>query len=115
MALKAKVGDGFAIVNNTIKTLDTNGDNYLGRVPKGYRGAVIMFTVNSGSCTAFTVSKATNLTKDESVPTVISYESGAVTKTGGDTAVMCGEGVDLYGVITGVSSLDGDVEVDMFK
>jgi|DEB0MinimDraft_4_1074332.scaffolds.fasta_scaffold163498_2 hypothetical protein len=114
MALKTKPDDVITgKVNETVETVDTNGNNYLGTVPKGYRGATVMVTVNSGTATSFTLGKAK--TSDRATPTVVSYENGSITATGGDASVNSGEGVDLYLVVAGASSLDADVEVDMFQ
>ena len=114
MALKAKVDGGFERINETIVGIDTNGNNYIGTIPLGYRGATVHVTVNGGSATGLTVGHATNATKGGSSPTVIEYENGAITATGGDTSINSGTGVDLYLVVAGASSLSADVEVDMF-
>ena len=112
MALKAK-GDGYKKVNNTVETVDTNGNHYIGTVPGHYLGATVMVTVNSGSATSFTLGKAS--TADKDTPTVISYENGGITATGGDASVNSGEGVVLYLVVAGASGLDADIEVEMFR
>ena len=109
MALKTKDSGKQVQVNRTVK-IDTDGNNYLGTTGVGYRGATIVVSVDGGSATSFTIGKARNDDKD-STPTVDEYENGAVTATGGDVSINCGENVDLYLVVAGASSLNASVAV----
>ena len=102
------------VENNRGVDVDTDGDNYIGTIGKGFRGAVIKFTIASGSVTSATVAKRRNPRAKDGA-SIDPYEEGAITATGGEVAVLSGEGVDLYVTIAGASSLVGHVDIDQFR
>ena len=114
MALKEKARNVREHGARTVD-IDTNGNNYLGTTSTGTKGVTVSVNITSGTATDFDLGYAVNNTANDASPTVVAYESGEITATGGDISVLSGGNKDIYLIVAGASSLVATADLNEFS